>query len=281
MRAQTKKLGNGGSWLLALVTLSALPLVPSQCKADTLTVQVGYADNIRPSPFFPSPWDGSPGVALFAGNGTGGFDSGAILITNTDVNPITIDNVSVTVPSWSAFRPNGSNTQDVLTSGDEWNAFAASFPLTLTPGQSLILTQNGAINGNNSFDTSDFGAVVDGTPLDSTNNCSPGNAFALAHSAGCAAIAPTITVTTSHGSQTVTDSAQVLDTGGFDFVNANPCPVVGDTPGNCNESLQWRLAGTTGIGNPGGNVPEPSSVVLFGTGLLASLTLLRRKMRRQ
>jgi len=267
-------------WVLALLVLFALALVPTQVKADTLTVQLGYADNIRPSPFFPNPWQGSPGVALFAGNGSGGYDSGAILITNTDVTNIVIDDVSVTVPSWSAFRPNGSNTQDVLTPGDEWTNFAASFPLTLAPGQSLILTQDGTIDGNNSFDTSDFGATVDGTVLDTNNNCSPGNAFALAHAAGCAAIAPTITVTTSHGSQTLTDSAQVLDTGGFDFVFSNPCPVAGDTPGNCNESLQWRLAGTTGIGNPGGNVPEPSSIVLFGTGLLASFAMLRRKMRK-
>jgi hypothetical protein len=265
---------------LGVVAILATALVPVVGKADVLAVSVGYADNVRPSPFFPNPWQGSAGVALFAGNGSGGFDSGAILITNTDVASITIDNVSVMVPSWSAFRPNGSNTQDVLTPGAEWNAFVGSFPLVLAPGQSLILTQDGAIDGDNSFDTSDFGATVDGTALDSVNNCSPGNPFAIAHAAGCAAIAPTITVTTSHGTQTIVDSAQVLDTGGFDFVNSNPCPVPGDSPGSCNESLQWRLAGTTGIGNPGGGVPEPGYMALLGVSLPIMLYRAHRRRAR-
>ena len=48
----------------------------------------------------------------------------------------------------------------------------------------------------------------------------------------------------------------MLDTGGFDTVNATTGgggdnPTGGNTPGNRNESLQWRLIGTTGRENPG------------------------------
>ena len=74
------------------------------------------------------------------------------------------------------------------------------------------------------------------------------------------------------------DTAHVLDTGGFDLVNASPCPNPVDSPGACNESLQWRLIGTSGIGNPGGgNVPEPATLFLLASGLGGLFALRYRK----
>jgi len=79
--------------------------------------------------------------------------------------------------------------------------------------------------------------------------------------------------------QTFSDSGQVLDTGGFDLVNASPCPGQPNTSGNCNESLRWRLIGTSGISNPGGNTPEPASLLLMGTGLLSLCGIVLRKFQ--
>lgn len=242
-------------------------------------VSVGYADNTRSSPFFPIPWSTSPGVQFFYGNPAGpqgslpagSYDSGAIMLTNVSAtSSFTLDSISVHVPTWSGAGI-GTNT---ATNSNEWAAF--TFPVTVAPGMSIILTQNGLLNGNNELDTSDPG---NGT-LNSTNNCDPGNAFAIANAAFCASIAPTVTLVINGGApMTFTDSGQVLDTGGFDVAGASICPGGLGTPGACNESLQWRPIGTTGIGNPGGNTPEPASLLLLGTGILSLCGAVRKRFQ--
>lgn len=117
---------------------------------------------------------------------------------------------------------------------------------------------------NYNFDTSDFGVLGGLAPI--TDNCSVGP---TALTALCISNAPLVKVTVDSLLTAFGDTAHVLDTGGFDFVNASPCPVAGDIPGACNESLQWRQIGTTGIENPnGGSVPEPGSLALVGLGLM-------------
>jgi hypothetical protein len=225
----------------SLALLAVLAVLVPRASADA-TVYVGYADDLRPTPFHPLPWSGGANVT-FIGNATN-VDAGAIRIDNTGIGDITITGVTVNV--------NGVNF------GDLW--FGS--PVTISPGHILILTQTSAYN----FDTSDGTAVTN-----SSAPCLDSVTLPQCHTH------PTFTVTFSGGAtMTFDDTGHVLDTGGFDLATAPHCPNPLDPAGNCNESLNWRLVGTTGIGNPGGNTPEPGSLILLGTGI-ASLAMRRRK----
>ena len=52
--------------LASLAALALLAGATSVVQAASIEVQVGYADGLRPSPFFPSPWAGGAGVTTFA-----------------------------------------------------------------------------------------------------------------------------------------------------------------------------------------------------------------------
>jgi len=98
-----------------------------------LTVEVGYADNLRANPFFPNPWNGAPNT-IFAGGGSS-FDTGAVRIINDGTAPVTINDVTILLPGGQKFDLWGSNT--------------------VPAGGNLILTQTGSYN----FDTSDYGTL--------------------------------------------------------------------------------------------------------------------------
>lgn len=224
--------------LLAL----AIGLLAPMMLAD-ITVQVGYADNLRPSPFFPNPWKG--GTTYFVGSGNPGctaingdtscYDAGAILLTNTGGLAAFINGITVDVHG---------------------NLFSLWGSATLNPGQSVILTQT---LGSYNFDTSDY-------PI--TDQAHPCLGLATDPAVCGGSNIPTVSFSVNGSSPlTFLDTAHVLDTGGFDEAGANPCLNPSDPAGNCNESLNWRPIGTTGINNPAG-VPEPASLVLFGSGLL-------------
>ncbi|MHB8481142.1 MAG: PEP-CTERM sorting domain-containing protein [Nitrospiria bacterium] len=226
---------------------------PFQAFAD-YSVSVGYADNLRPSPFFPNPF--SSGATYFNGGGSS-FDAGAVMIKNTGISNITVDGLDVTL------KPN-------ISGGVSFNLWGV-LSETLTPGQTAVFSQTGSYN----FDTSDYGFVATNNPA---NNCSVG---ALSLTSICTTNAPLVAFKVDGVLKSFNDSGHVLDTGGFDSVNSSPC--VGgnnkdNNPGSCNESLQWRLIGTTGVDNPGGgnSVPEPGSLLLLGSGL-AGLALWGRK----
>ncbi len=122
--------------LAAIVAAAALTL--SQV-AKAQEVQVGYADNIRPSPFFPVPWDGGAGVQYFlGGSGSGQYDAGAVRIINTTANPILLTAATV----------------DGFGDGTSFNLWGGLIGagLSISPGMSLILTQTAEFN----FDTSDY-----------------------------------------------------------------------------------------------------------------------------
>lgn len=225
-------------FLLGVLVLGlVLPL-----QASAYQVYVGYADNLRASPFFPTPWGGDPSVDLFAAGGT--FDAGAVRIHNDGVSAITINNLFVTInPSAGAVG---------------FGIWGGSLPAVIGAGKDAIFSQTFSFN----FDTSDFPIV----PASLVNNCSVG---ALSTSVLCTSNAPSVDVTVDTVLANFRDTGHVLNTGGFDAVCCLP---------DGNESLQWRLIGTTGVENPGGAaVPEPASLLLFGSGLAGLAAWRMRK----
>ncbi|MCU1272742.1 MAG: Ig domain protein group 1 domain protein [Bryobacterales bacterium] len=235
-------------WVLAAAAVLVATLWATPARAD-YQVFVGYADDLRATPFFPNPFDGTNGTTaadFFVGSGPS-RDAGAIMIVNSGSTNLTINDLLMIQHPFSQNIP--------------FQIWGGGLPITLTAGQTAVFTQTSQFN----FDTSDQVIVA----ADLSNNCSVGP---VSTTDICTKNAPLVDVTVNGALTEFKDTGHVLDTGGFD---ANCCLF------NGNESLQWRLIGTTGIENPGGTVPEPSSVFLLGSGLIASFTLLRRKMRKQ
>lgn len=99
----------------------------------SFSVNVGYADDVRASPFFPNPFVGSPGTVSDNPDTTAGnIDSGAIQIVNTSASVLTFNSMVV-----SGFGD-----------GSSFNIWAAT---TIPVGESLILIQTSGQN----FDGSD------------------------------------------------------------------------------------------------------------------------------
>ena len=99
-------------------------------------VQVGYADNIRPSPFFPVPWDGDAGVQYFLGGGPS-YDAGAVRVINNTASAMVLTSAHI----------------DGFGDGTNYNIWGGLIGggLSISPGMSLILTQTTPYN----FDSSD------------------------------------------------------------------------------------------------------------------------------
>jgi hypothetical protein len=117
----------------------ALCALATTAFADSFTVYVGYADNLRASGFFPAPWLGGSNVVSQTPTGQS-LDTGAVRIDNTGASSMTISNFSV-----------------LLGGGQLFNFWGS---LTINPGQTGIFTQTASYN----FDSSDFG-VFCGSPV--------------------------------------------------------------------------------------------------------------------
>jgi RHS repeat-associated protein len=132
-------LGVGGFLLASLVTVSPGSFRPIPAAAvatyPPVNVYVGYADNLRSTPFFPNPWSGSANTTFVGSPVNGVYDSGGIRINNPSGNAFTVSDVSVDIGSYH-YDLWGSNT--------------------LPANGNLVLAQTG-YSGNYNFDTSDTG----------------------------------------------------------------------------------------------------------------------------
>ena len=243
--------------LLPLVAIACLLALPSVALADGFAVYVGYADDLRPSGFFPTPWLGAANVVSQTPTGES-LDTGAVRIDNTGASSITITDFTVAL-----------NGGTVLF--NFWS------PLTINPGQTGIFTQTSSYN----FDSSDSG-IFGALPPASLARTVPGNnaiggcsstapiLAASGDAALCAANAPVVSFMENGTPVMMTDTGQILNTGGYDFIN-------GSSDGN--ESINWNLIGS-GANRGGTGVPEPSSLLLLGSGLIGFAGFARRKLLR-
>ncbi len=223
-------------------------LLALSVQAGSIVVYVGYADNLRASGFFPTPWLGDLGVVSETPTGQS-LDAGAIRIDNNTGASVTISNFAVT-----------------LGGGQVFNIWA---PLVIPDGKIGIFTQTGSYN----FDSSDFGVFGGGPvnvdashPLGGCTN--PADATQVA---GCAAYQPVITFNVYGTPNSYTDTGHILDTFGYDLINLAP------PGGDGNESINWNLVGTTPTrSGDGGDTPEPATMLLIGPGLIGVAFLRRR-----
>ncbi len=249
-------------WQIMMGVMAAALLVSGRAVADSLTVYVGYADNLRASGFFPTPWLGGANVVSQTPTGQS-LDTGGVRIDNTGASSIAITNFKVTL------NPGGGGIPFTI-----WSS------LTIGAGKTGIFTQTGSYN----FDSSDSGVFGGAPPANlEPNNAdhngntnliggcsSPASFMTSAQLALCTANAPVISFNVNGGpTQTFTDTGQILNTGGWDFVNNGAFGEDG------NESINWNTIGGTSRG--GNATPEPGSVLLFGTGLLGLGVLLRKR----
>lgn len=253
--------------VLGIIAGAAMSLLAVPANADSFSVFVGYADNLRPSGFFPTPWIGASNV-VSQSSASQTFDSGAIQIANNGATAITITNFQVTFPNNPGFT------------ASEPSQWATS--LTVNPGQTAIYTQTTSYN----FDTSDFG-VFGGYPnstlLYPNNYGGNGNtsgiggcssSAALIAAAGdttlCASAIPVVSFDENGTPVSFSDTGHILDTGGYDFINLSS---------DGNESINWNLIGAEA--SRGGTVPEPTSVLLLATVVMLCGFSVRRAVARR
>jgi hypothetical protein len=131
------------------LNLDNLKVSPIGLPPDGVVVSLGYADSATGL----TPWAGSSGTTFIgeapqccathgADNGSPGYDSGAIEINNTSTSSVVVDSVSVDFGGGS--RP---STIALWASGQ-----GGSLPMTLPPGDDVVLTMTSGFN----FDGSDL-----------------------------------------------------------------------------------------------------------------------------
>ena len=259
----TDPFGKGSEMKLRTLLLTA-SFISTAAIATTLAtsaqagieVFTGYADNLRPSGFFPTPWLGDAGVVSETPDGQS-LDAGAIRIENTGGSAITVSNFNV------------------VMNGGSGPTYAIWADLTIGAGDNGIFTQTSSYN----FDSSDNagGSPPGGIlPTDPGSNGIGGCASTITaqNSAGitafCASVQPIVSFDIGADHFSFNDSAHILDTGNYDFINGSP---------DGNESIDWNLIGTPST-RGGGGVPEPATwaMMLVGFAGLGAMMRSRRKL---
>jgi hypothetical protein len=265
--------------LAALIFLTFLTSAAGS-RAANVEVYVAYAENEHlPQVFMPNPWYGSPNT-LFVGYPTTpppagtvqAWDTGGILIRNTGTTDIvlgpgvSVDGFKDPAKSYTLWdtTSTGSNAADGLLGASGIGPSG----MTIHPGQQLILAQTGASRRT----------PTDYSPMPCNRAASPSlycwsnfdTSDTPTGEVG-AANTPVIHLTLNGIAQTFIDTAQILNTAGSDLGNHTPAAI--------NESVQWRLIGTTGTYLPGGTGVNPPAVTTWHndnsrTGLNSSETTL-------
>jgi len=192
-----------GMLLLAFATVVAAPASRAHAAAN-VTVQLGYADNLRANPTnFPTPWAGAPSVVYSGCPGACTFDAGAVRVVNTTPVTVHVDYVKVHMDNC---------TYDI------WQHNVA-----LAPNQSYVVTQtiNSFSSGcttDGSFDTSDIGP----NGANWSGNCNQSG------------VIPVVDVSIDGVPSSFRDTGQILNTRGVD----------GASCGMGNESEPWSLVGS-------------------------------------
>jgi RHS repeat-associated protein len=188
-----------------------------------LAVYVGYADNLRPSGVFPTPWQGSPNVVFLGGGPV--YDAGAIRLDNATGAAIAIDQVSVDLGRpgprfdlWGSFVVPAHGTA-ILTQTAEFNFDTSDSPIAacgqaLAPNDPRVPTVTVSVGGvattyfdtGHILDTGGYDLACQGNEalqwrLIGTTGIHSNGAFLLAPPAGAGTLGSSYTLTA-----TVTDA---------------------------------------------------------------------------
>ena len=245
--------------------------------ASNVEVYVAYAENVHlPQVFMPNPWYGSartiflgyPGSPPAAGSPLA-WNTGAILIRNAGKKDVvlgpgvTVDGFADPTISFKLWDSTSNGAGDGLLGSSGIGASG----LTIHPEEQVIFAQTGASrNSGTDFSFSPCSPAAPAPLCLSNFNTSA----TPAGEAGAASL-PVIHLVLDGVSETFIDSAQVLNTAG-----SNPGSL---GPSVTNQSVQWRLIGTTGSYLPGGSGVTPPAIATWHndnlrTGLNARETTL-------
>jgi len=221
-----------GMLVLMLGAVAFGPAAKAHAAAN-VSVQVGYADDVRASPtHFPTPWQGSPDVTFNGCLGSCSFDGGAIRFVNNTGIQVHVDYVKVHF---------GTCTFDM------WNK-----NVPVDSGASLIDTQvisgpSGGCPADGSFDTSDVGP----NGANWSGNCNQSG------------VVPTVEFSIDGVVSTLSDTGKILNTGGVD----------GASCGMGNESQQWAPIGSVSCPGATLSLAPPTQTDAVGTSATVTATL--------
>jgi hypothetical protein len=214
------------TWLVSAGAASAA--------SGSVQVFAGYADTLRaPSSQFPTPWHGAPGVTFLGCSPSAScvFDGGVVRVSDNSTATVHVDGVKVHI--------------DTCT----YDLWGASMPVTLTPGQDLIVAQT--VTGATA------GCTTDGT-MD-TSDVGPGGAN-WSHVCTPDGIIPTVDVTVDGVTRTEADTGRVLNTGGVDGAAC----ATGTRPAG-NESQSWTPLGQDPCSGAALTLRPPSQTHTIGS----------------